>query len=75
MLLFFSVLNQTFPLTIFNLLSFSLVSLSYSVMFLKVLFVLTLTWSRCIVSGISIVLQPLISYNAEMILSVAFLHN
>ena len=46
-------------------------------MFLRVLFVLALTRSGCIVSGISIVycVQPLISYNAEMILSVALLHN
>ena len=48
-----------------------------SVMFLRVLFVLALTRSGCIVSGISILLflQPLISYNAETILSVALLHN
>ena len=46
-------------------------------MFLRVLFVLALTRSGCIVSGISIFffLEPLISYNAEMILSVALLHN
>ena len=42
-LLCFSVLSQMSPLTILNLLSFSLVSLSYSVVFLRVLFVLTFT--------------------------------
>ena len=48
-----------------------------SVIFLRVLFVLALTRSGYIVSGISILLflQPLISYNAETILSVALLHN